>query len=88
MRFAEIKYKHQEDAILTEYSEKKGSRLEEPLHKIAVRMCLLYLPDKARNSSLAQLPASREIDKEVIDAMKSIEIEDLKIFIEEKLARR
>lgn len=73
LRFAEIKYKQQEDVILAEYSEKKGTRLEEPLHKIAVRRCGLYLPDKARYSYLAQLPASREIDKEVIDAMKSVE---------------
>lgn len=73
LKFADIKYSKFEKEILEEYNSKKGTRLEEPLEKIAIEKCGLYIPDTSRYDYLKNLSADKEIDKEVIAAMKGIE---------------
>ncbi|MBL7825553.1 MAG: type I restriction-modification system subunit M N-terminal domain-containing protein [Saprospiraceae bacterium] len=73
LKFADIKYSNFEKAILEDYKNKKGTRLEEPIEKIAIEKCGLYLPDGSRCDYLKYLSADKEIDKAVINAMKGIE---------------
>lgn len=73
LKFADIKYSKFEKGILAEYNKKKGTRLEEPVEKIAIEKCGLYIPDKSRYGYLKELSADKEIDKAVIAAMKGIE---------------
>lgn len=73
LKFADIKYSKFEKAILEDYNKKKGTRLEEPIEKIAIEKCGLYIPEKSRYDYLKDLSADKEIDKAVINAMKGIE---------------
>lgn len=73
LKFADIKYSKFEKAILENYNKKKGTRLEEPIEKIAIEKCGLYIPEKSRYDYLKDLSADKEIDKAVINAMKGIE---------------
>ncbi len=73
LKFADIKYRKFEKEILAEYNKKKGTRLEEPIEKIAIEKCGLFIPDKSRYEYLKELSADKEIDKAVIAAMKGIE---------------
>ena len=73
LKFADIKYSKFEKEILTEFNQKKGTRLEEPIEKISIEKCGLYIPDKSRYDYLKELSADKEIDKAVIAAMKGIE---------------
>lgn len=73
LKFADIKYRKFEKAILDDYNRKKGTRLEEPIEKIAIEKCGLYIPDTARYDYLKDLSADKEIDKAVINAMNGIE---------------
>jgi type I restriction enzyme M protein len=73
LKFADIKYAKHEKEILAEYNKRKGTRLEEPIEKIAIEKCGLYIPDKSRYEYLKELSADKEIDKAVIAAMRGIE---------------
>lgn len=73
LKFADIKYSKFEKEILAEFNKKKGTRLEEPIEKIAIEKCGLYIPDKSRYEYLKELAVDKEIDKAVIAAMKGIE---------------
>lgn len=73
LKFADIKYSKFEKAILAEFNKNKGTRLEQPIDKIAIEKCGLYIPEKSRYDYLKELAVDKAIDKAVIDAMKGIE---------------
>jgi type I restriction enzyme M protein len=76
LKFADIKYSQYEKEIKAEFEKNKGTRMEEPIEKIAIEKCGLYIPDTARYDYLKDLPEGDQdnpIDKAVIQAMKDIE---------------
>ena len=76
LKFADIKYSRYEKDIKAEFDKNKGTRMEEPIEKIAIEKCGLYIPDTARYDYLKDLPKGDQdnpIDKAVIQAMKDIE---------------
>lgn len=73
LKFADIKYSKFEKEIKAEYQKNKGTRMEEPIEKIAIEKCGLYIPDTARYDYLKELSTDKEIDNAVIKAMKDIE---------------
>ena len=76
LKFADIKYSKYEKEIKAEFEKNKGTRMEEPIEKIAIEKCGLYIPDTARYNYLKDLPEGDQdnpIDKAVIKAMKDIE---------------
>ena len=50
----------------------KGSKLEKPIHEIAVKQCGFYLPDKARYDYLKNLPEQEDIAQAIKKAMDEI----------------
>lgn len=58
LRFADVKYSKFEKEITAEYEKTKGSRMERPLHEIAIEKCGFYLPQEARYDWLLNLPES------------------------------
>jgi len=54
LKFADINYRRHEEAIRSEYEKLKGTRLEKPLHEIAVAKCGFFPPAHARNNTLAR----------------------------------
>jgi len=73
LRFAENKYSHHEPEILKEYEAEKGTRLERPIHSIALAKCGFYLPDFARYDYLLELPGDESLAKALRKAMEGIE---------------
>lgn len=73
LKFADINFRRHEEAILEEYQKLKGSRIEKPLHEIAVAKCGFYLPEHARYSYLLNLSESADIAKAIEKAMEAIE---------------
>lgn len=73
LKFADINFRRNEEAILEEYQKLKGSRREKPLHEIAVAKCGFYLPEHARYSYLLNLSESQDIAKAIEKAMEAIE---------------
>ncbi len=45
-RFAECKYEKYEDEINAEYKKNQGTRMERPIHEIAIEKCGFYLPKR------------------------------------------
>jgi len=76
LKFADIKYGKFENEIKAEFERNKGTRLEEPIDKIAIAKCGLYIPDTARYDYLKNLPEGdqdNQIGNAVIKAMNDIE---------------
>lgn len=73
LRFAENKYSQNEPEILKEYEAEKGTRLERPIHSIALSKCGFYLPDFARYDYLLSLPGDESLAKKLREAMEGIE---------------
>lgn len=73
LRFAENKYSHYEPEILKEFEAEKGTRLERPIHSIALAKCGFYLPDFARYDYLLALPGDKSLAKALRKAMEGIE---------------
>lgn len=73
LRFAENKYSHYEPEILKEFEAEKGTRLERPIHSIALSKCGFYLPDFARYDYLLTLPGDESLAKKLREAMEGIE---------------
>jgi len=73
LRFAENKYSHYEPEILKEFEAEKGTRLERPIHSIALAKCGFYLPDFARYDYLLELPGDESLAKALRKAMEGIE---------------
>jgi len=73
LKFAENKYSQFERAILKEYQEAKGTRMEQSIQKIALAQCGFYLPDNARFNHLLNLPGDQSMAKALREAMEGIE---------------
>ena len=73
LRFAECKYEKYENEINAEYQKTKGSRIERPIHEIAIEKCGFYLPDEAKYEYLLNLPESENLAEKVKRAMELIE---------------
>lgn len=73
LRFAEVKYFKFEAAINTEYEKNKGTRMERPIHEIAIEKCGFYLPDEAKYDYLLSLPESEDLSGKVKAAMEMLE---------------
>ena len=73
LRFADVKYSRREAEITAEYEKTKGTRMERPIHEIAIEKCGLYLPDEARYDRLLNLPESTDLAREIKEAMTLIE---------------
>lgn len=73
LRFAENKYSHYEPEILKEFEAEKGTRLERPIHSIALSKCGFYLPDFARYDYLLTLTGDESLAKKLRKAMEGIE---------------
>ena len=65
LRFADVKYSKYESAIKLEFDSIKGTRIERPIHEIAIEKCGFYLPEEARYDWLLNLPESENLAKKV-----------------------
>ena len=73
LRFADVKYSQFEPEIKAEFDSIKGTRMERPIHEIAIEKCGFYLPEEARYDWLLTLPESEDLAKKVKEAMEAIE---------------
>ncbi|NLB80080.1 MAG: N-6 DNA methylase, partial [Clostridiaceae bacterium] len=73
LHFAEVKYSKFETDIKAEYEKNKGTRMERPIHKIAIEKCGFYLPDEAKYDYLLNLPESEDLSGKVKAAMEILE---------------
>ena len=73
LRFADVKYSKFEPEIKAEFDSIKGTRMERPIHEIAIEKCGFYLPEEARYDWLLNLPESEDLAKEVKEAMEAVE---------------
>ena len=73
LRFADVKYSQYEEEILVEYNKNKGSRIERPIHEIAIEKCGYYLPPESRYNELLNLPDNANLAEAVKKAMIAIE---------------
>ena len=60
LRFADAKYSKFEPEIKAEFNSTKGTRMERPIHEIAIEKCGFYLPEEARYDWLLNLPESED----------------------------
>jgi type I restriction-modification system DNA methylase subunit len=63
LKFADNKYRQHEDAIVQEYTKRKGTRTERGLDEIAIDKCGFFLKDFARYDYLLKLPEKEDIAK-------------------------
>ena len=73
LRFADVKYSKFESEINREFDSIKGTRMERPIHEIAIEKCGFYLPEEARYDCLLKLPESEDLAKKVKEAMEAVE---------------
>ena len=73
LKYADNKYRQNEQAILEEYAQLKGTSREKPVSEIAIEKCGFYLPDHARYEYLLKLPEEKNIAKSIKQAMTAIE---------------
>jgi len=73
LRFAECKYMKYEPGINAEYKKFKGTRMERPIHEIAIEKCGFYLPDEAKYEYLLNLPERVNLAQKVKEAMEALE---------------
>lgn len=73
LRFADVKYSKFEAEINAEYEKIRGTRIERPIHEIAIEKCGFYLPNEARYDWLLSRPESEDLAKRVKEAMEAVE---------------
>lgn len=73
LRFADVKYSKFEPAIKAEFDSIKETRMERPIHEIAIEKCGFYLPEEARYDWLLNLPESEDLAKKIKEAMEAVE---------------
>lgn len=73
LKFADNKYTLVEDDIEAELKAQESTRLQRPVHEIAIEKCGFYLPRKARYNYLLNLPEEEDIAKAIKEAMDEIE---------------
>lgn len=73
LRFADVKYSKFEPEIQAKFDSVKGTRMERPVHEIAIEKCGFYLPEEARYDWLLGLPESENLAQKVKEAMEAVE---------------
>ena len=73
LRFASIRFKQVLPEIEQEFETKKGTRNEETIQDIALRIGGFYLPEEARYDYLMKLPNETKFDEAIRNAMQLIE---------------
>lgn len=73
LRFADVKYSQYETEINSEFDRLKGTRMERPIHEIAIEKCGYYLPEESRYKKLLNLPDNANLAEAVKQAMIAIE---------------
>lgn len=73
LRFADVKYSQYETEINSEFDRLKGTRMERPIHEIAIEKCGYYLPEESRYNKLLNLPDNANLAEAVKKAMIAIE---------------
>ena len=73
LRFANSKYKKKKKAINEEFNNKKGTRAEQPVEKIAIRQCGFYLPDCARYDKILNTSDQEDLAAVIKEAMTEME---------------
>lgn len=73
LRFADVKYAQHEEEINNEFNKLKGTRMERPIHEIAIERCGYYLPQESRYNELLNLPDNANLAEAVKNAMIAIE---------------
>ena len=73
LRFADVKYSQYETEINSEFDRLKGTRIERPIHEIAIEKCGYYLPEESRYNKLLNLPDNANLAEAVKKAMIAIE---------------
>ena len=73
LRFADVKYSQYEAEINSEFNRLKGTRMERPIHEIAIERCGYYLPKESRYNELLNLPENANLAQAVKNAMIAIE---------------
>ena len=73
LRFANSKYAQFEKAINEEFNNKKGTRAEQPVEKIAIRQCGFYLPDCARYDKILNTADQEDLAAVIKKAMTEME---------------
>lgn len=73
LRFADVKYSQHEAEINNEYNVLKGTRMERPIHEIAIEKCGYFLPEESRYNNLLALPDNANLAGAVKNAMIAIE---------------
>ncbi|MGE0330760.1 MAG: type I restriction-modification system subunit M N-terminal domain-containing protein [Ramlibacter sp.] len=74
LKFADNKYRQQENAIYAEFEKLQGTRMERSIQDIAIERCGFYLAPHARYEYLLTLPEKDDVAKAVREAMSSIEV--------------
>jgi type I restriction enzyme M protein len=73
LRFAESKYNKYEADIIAEFDKNKGTRVERPIHEIAIEKCGYYLSPEAKFDYLLNLPEAENLAEKTKTAMEEIE---------------
>ena len=73
LRFADVKYSQHEAEINNEFNRLKGTRMERPIHEIAIERCGYYLPKESRYNELLNLSDDSNLAEAVKNAMIAIE---------------
>lgn len=73
LRFADVKYSQYEAEINSEFNRLKETRMERPIHEIAIEKCGYYLPQESRYNELLNLPDDANLAEAVKNAMIAIE---------------
>ena len=76
LRFADVKYSKFEPEIKAEFDSIKGTRMERPIHEIAIEKCGFYLPESAYFDEINNAPDDANKATLVKQAMEDIEKEN------------
>ena len=79
LRYADILYKQNKEAIEAEYNRLKGSRMEKSIKEISIEKCGFYLPKCAYYDFINDAPDDADKATLVKEAMEAIEDENPKM---------
>lgn len=79
LRYADILFKQNKEAIMSEYEKYKGGRISKTIKEISIEKCGFYLPECAYYDSINDAPDDANKATLVKKAMEAIEDENLKM---------
>lgn len=79
LRYADILFKQNKEAIMSEYEKYKGGRISKTIKEISIEKCGFYLPECAYYDSINDAPDDANKATLVKKAMKAIEDENPKM---------